>query len=409
MRNFTGPTILPVFLFLFLSAEECNYDTVSEQVTVRPDGGVEVVFQHTAKTMDRVLDADPSPSVRAGWDSVHVGLGRENKEDLYFLRAWNEFPAGADLPGSYADPEDPLSEWYVQFPSELVREELGDTVFFRYERTYPALPWNPKALFEGFEEEMNAAEEALDALEELDQGDFQEKWEDSGALEGAKEEGDSAVLRQYQREFKELLSQGSPSAMDLYQQYFSAWQKASLLSDLAFAIPLGERFCRKSQPRPRELAVDLVIRILERSPLPEEHIIMALLAGEDIEPDPTVFPGVVPGEFDPWDDAVSEDLEVEALEAVKDGFRRECQLSSAGLIEFDRRLAWLNELYRIADLEIRKQMFGFYLLMPGELLETNADTVVDGRAEWGFDIRELFEGDVTVKATSRLVRGDPNG
>ena len=134
---------------------------------------------------------------------------------------------------------------------------------------------------------------------------------------------------------------------------------------------------------------------------------VALLAEEDIEPDPTVFPGVVPGEFDLWDDAVAEDLEAEALEAVKDAFRRECQLSSTDLIEFDRRLAWLNERYRITDLEIRRQFHAFYLSMPGELIETNADTVVDGRAEWGFEIKELFEGDVTVKATSRLVKRDP--
>ncbi len=404
MRKLLRLLILPLSFVLFFSAQQCDVDTVAEQVTVHPDGGLEVFFQHTARTIDRILDSDPGPSLETGWDSVHVGVARENKEDLYYLRGWTAFNPGADLPASYASPEDPLSEWYVRFPSELFIEERGDTVFFRYTRAYPALPWNPIALLEELEEEIEAAEDALEALEESELGDFQAKWEDSGALEEAEEGGDTVTLRRYQAEFRDLMKEGSPSPLNQYQRSFVPWVRASLWDDLAFSIPVGEQLCGEFTAESMRLAGETVDSLLEGYTLSEEYIFAALLDEAGIEPDSTVFPELVPTEFDLWDEAWIEDLESRAREAVRNALRRECQLSGPDLIEFDRRLGWLNDRYRIANLEIRNQIHGFSLALPGELIETNADTVVDGTAEWGFSVRDLFEREVTITATSRLIR-----
>ena len=42
--------------------------------------------------------------------------------------------------------------------------------------------------------------------------------------------------------------------------------------------------------------------------------------------------------------------------------------------------------------------------MPGELLETNADTVIDGQARWKFSLRGLTRKEVNLKAKSRMIR-----
>jgi hypothetical protein len=285
-----------------------------------------------------------------------------------------------------------------------VREERGDTLFFHYSRTYPALPWNPKTLLEGLEEEIEAAEEALVALEEEELGDFLEEWEESGALDRAREEGDTPTLRRYQAEFTDLMTEGSPTPLELYRQAFFTWVRASLWADLAFTIPVGERLCRESRTEPKRLVVETVNEVLEGAFLSEEEVLAMVLAEANIEPDSTFFPGLASLELDPWDEDWTEELEAQVREAVMDALRRECSLSASGLMELDRRLAWLNERYRIRNLEIRNQMHDFYLVMPGELVETNADTVADGRAQWGFTIRQLFEGKVEVQAVSRLVR-----
>jgi hypothetical protein len=397
--------LLPVGFFLLLTAEECdNPDIIEEEVTVLPDGTVETRFQHRALQASRILDSDPPPSLEAGWDSVHVGLVREDNDDLFFLRAWTRYPPGTDLPVSNASPRDSLGEWYVRFPSQLETEEVGDTVFFHYRRTYPALPWSPTGLMETFGERAERAEEALEALEESGGSVFEEKWEASGLLDQAEEEGDSVTLRQYQREFKEVLFRGAPSPIESYQDAVSTWMRYSLFGDLAFAIPAGEIFCRGSHADAVGKASELVTGVVGDFELSVDQTLLAVLEEADIEPDPTVFPSLPVGEFDFWGDPRLEVMTDRTLDAVRDAFRKECGLSGKDLIEFDRRFAWLTDRYGISDGEVRSQAFGFYLLLPGEVVETNADTIVDGRAEWGFAVEDLFEGEVTLRATSRLVK-----
>jgi hypothetical protein len=195
--------------------------------------------------------------------------------------------------------------------------------------------------------------------------------------------------------------------MELSREYFSLWVEASLWSDLDFSIPIGEQFCGDSEGNPTGIVLDLIAEVLERSEVSGDLALAAILSEEGIEPDWIIFPGVVLEDFDPWDDTWLEDHRAEARNALRKTFQEECHLSATDLIEFDRRLAWLNERYRISDMKIRDQRFHLHVTLPGELLESNADTVVDGRAEWGFDIRQLFEKDVTVHATSRIVKTIP--
>ena len=408
MSKLLRPVLLPVAFFLLLTAEDCESPgSVEEEVAVLPDGSVETRFQNKAKDATRILDWDPPPSLEEGWDSVHMGLMRENKDDLYFLRAWTDIPPGADLPSSYAGPDDPLSDWYVRFPSELVTREQGDTVYFDYRRTYPSLPWSPMGLLKELEDEIESLEDQMEALEEENGGAFEEKWEDSGLLDQAEEEGDSTLLRQYQVEFKDRLLGGSPTPFEMYRRYYTGWIRLSLLSDLAFAIPAAEPFCRKGNSEATEALSSLVLGIVNEYEVPADLTWAAILEDADFDPDPAVFPNLRLDEFDSYGDSLVEELSAQKLSEMKEALHRECRLSADDRIEFDRRFAWLSERYHISDGEVRKQVFGFYLRMPGELVETNADTIVDGRAEWGFGIRDLFEDDVTVRATSRLIRRRP--
>jgi len=408
MSKLLRPVLLPVVFFLFFTAEECDSpDSIEEEVTVLPDGTVETRFQHKAEGASRILDSDPPPSLEVGWDSVHLGLMRENDDDLYYLRAWTRFAPGSELPGSYARPEDPLADWYVQFPSELVRSESGDTVSFNYRRTYPALPWSPMGLFEDLEENLQAVEEELEALEEGDGGEFEEKWEVSGLKERAEEEGDSATLRQYQREFRDLFESGEPPWIETYRRLYSGWIQLSLLSDIAPAIPAGEAFCRENHLDPIEVITDVLLGAVAETAAPPELTWMVLLEEAELEPDPAVFPDVNAETLDLWDDGLLQELSTQTLARVREALRRECDWSAKDGIEFDRRFSWFADRYRISDGELRDQRFELYLRMPGELVETNADTIIDGRAEWGFSIRDLFKEDVTVIATSRLIKRNP--
>jgi hypothetical protein len=179
------------------------------------------------------------------------------------------------------------------------------------------------------------------------------------------------------------------------------------LSDLAFTIPAGKQVCREADPSLEVPVEEMVLDIL-REPIPLPGLTWLVLLEElNIDPDPTVFPEATEESFDPWDDDFFEEMRVEKLGRVRDLLLAECGLSAEGLMEFDRRFAWLSRRYEMTDGKMRDQTFEISLGMPGGLVETNADTVIEGRAEWEFSVHDLFEGEVRLEAVSRLVRHHP--
>jgi len=398
--------LLPAAFLLTFSAEECQSpDEVNERIAVQEDGSVEVAFLHTARDFSRILDSDPHPSLEGGWDSVHVGTLREGGQDSYYLHAWKRFPEGAELPESFAESGDPLWAWYVRFPTELTREVLGDTILFRFHRTYPAMPWNPTGLVSTLAQKMDAVDDELAAVLEGEKAALEEQWETSGLLAEAEENGDSATLRRYQREIRTHLEAGEPPLFERARQFIDEWMLFSMLNDLAFAIPVGEQVCRQAHPGRAAGVQDLLLETLGKPEAPGGLVWKILLEEFNLEPDPNVFPELV------GEGSVSSDDYMEAqthgmLARFRETILTECGLSGDGLIAFDRRFAWLTERYHMDDAEVRGQKFTVQLRMPGQLLETNADTLAGGIPEWEFGVGDLFEREIRLEATSRVVSRD---
>jgi len=401
MPSFIKPILLPAAFLLVFSAEECESDyavEVREEITVLPDASVEVALEHEANSMGRLLDWDPPPSLERGWDSVHLGLS--GKED-YALRAWVRFPPGADLPGSHARAGDPLSDWYVHFPSDLAREERGDTIFFHYRRSYPALDWLPMELFQGLLEEGDRLDSLIASswgeLESLSEG-LEDRWEGVGPQDEPETEADSLLFRQFLKEFKDLVQVGDPPLIQAYRQLSENSIRTSYLSGVALVIPAEQSLSEKADPGCSSAVMDLILDPLDEVKITSEGAWSLLL--EELGIDPGL--GREEGGFD--DEAEIQSLRAQTLERIRETLLTECRYSGEALITFDRRLEWLARRYRIVGGKLRNQSFRIHLSMPGELLETNADTVIAGRARWEFSLRGLTGEDVHLKAMSRVIR-----
>jgi hypothetical protein len=206
---------------------------------------------------------------------------------------------------------------------------------------------------------------------------------------------------------KDLVQTGDPPFIESFHRALSRFLLISVLSDVAHTIPAAAPYCGEDYSESVQAITDLVSAMVGELEVSREDTWRALLDEAGVEPDASVFPelgGPSATGFDPesWDE-----IGPQVMARVREALQRECSLTAETLIEFDRRFEWLNRRYRISDGEVRNQRFRIVLAMPGELLETNADTVVDGRARWSFTLRDFLEEDLTIEATSRVRRDLP--
>lgn len=407
MSRFIRPTFIPALFVIAFSAQECDSSVALssfEEITVHADASIDVTVRQRSDSIGRLLDWDPPPTLEAGWDSVHLGLSGEKR---YALRAWNRFPPGADLPETFADPGDPLSEWYVRFPSRLSQEERGDTVFFDYERVYTALDWFPDELFRDLKEDMDRLETPIsEAWEELEEKweTLEERYGDSVDLENPETEADSLLARQAFGEVLDAFSEPDSPLLELHRQLAEDSIRVTYLSGVALVAPAVQSLPAAADSHCSGVVMDILQGPLSQIEVTPEEGWKLLTEEWDLEDGLGPFPDVSQVRGAPEFESEVQDCQARALGSVRKALRTECRLPLEDVIMFDRRFEWLTERYRIRGGGVRSQSFELYLALPGELLETNADTVINGRARWKFSLRDLAEDDVVITGRSRVVR-----
>jgi hypothetical protein len=407
MGSVLKPLLLPALVGLGLSMDDCESSpdysalvSVTEDLVVHQDASVDVALEFEADSIKDLLDQDPPPSLEAGWDSVH--LGHSGRRD-YALQGWNRFPPGAELPGSFASPGDPLLPWYIRFPTTVRRDVAGDTVIFRFERTYPQLGWIPLEVFQGLPEKIERLEERIwesdDDLDEKGEA-FDDRWEDSAVLEDPEEVSDTALFSLLRQDLREvLLSVGDPPWLEDYRQLVEAQLRLGLLSELALAIPAADSLPGDDHADCSEIVMPMILAAPEAIEVSEDEALTDFAREFDIE-------GAAWGRADTLNsDAIVEELGARTLEDVRDALVSECRFSSRAVMEFDRRFRWLNGRYHIDLGDLDNWGATVYLTMPGELLTTNADTAAGGRLRWRLRMHRLLEGEVRLFAESRVVGG----
>jgi hypothetical protein len=112
-----------------------------ERLVVEPDGTVAITASFDALGWSELFEGDAVPTLAAGWVVADwVELDREAREH-HHLRAEAVFPADVPLPSSFAEPQDPRAEEYLQFPTTLQVERRSEGTYYHFRRVYAAREW----------------------------------------------------------------------------------------------------------------------------------------------------------------------------------------------------------------------------------------------------------------------------
>lgn len=402
MARFFKSLLLPFALLLLCSAQDCEsgagrpHVQVTEEISIDPEGGLEVALAYTADSLDFLLEGDPTPTLEMGWDSVHLGFSGRKE---YALKAWKDFHPGQRLPTTFAQPGDPLLDWTVRFSTQLRREERGDTVLYYFQRVYPAMDWIPMELFSDLLEEEDRLEEQKDSLEGLNPPvweAFEEKWDDDYLPEM---EADSVLLVEYVEDLQEVFSVGDPPYGEVLRRLLETELQLRVLDEGVWVLPVARSLTPGGGSDCIATLEELVMASKNRVEVTRGHALQDLFQGGDPLP-----------EFLTGGDPLDKKEEVKRVGSITLGEVREALLTQCGasaqeLMEFDRRYRWLSKRYVIREGRIESRSQRVLLSMPGRLLKHNADSISEGRAQWRFGLRDLSKGEVTLSAVSRLIGG----
>lgn len=106
-----------------------------ETVTVGVNGAVTIELQIKGSE-EEITQGDALPSAASGWT---VDSSRE--EDKEVLETKRLFGPGEDLPHTFASPDDPDADLYLEFPTTVRVEHRADAVYYYFQRTYDPRRW----------------------------------------------------------------------------------------------------------------------------------------------------------------------------------------------------------------------------------------------------------------------------
>jgi hypothetical protein len=106
-----------------------------ENLTVGLDGAVAMEVQIKGSE-EEITQGDALPSEASGWT-----VRRSREEDKEVLESRRSFGPGEALPFSFAAPDDPDADLYLEFPTTVRVEHRPDAVYYYFGRTYEPRRW----------------------------------------------------------------------------------------------------------------------------------------------------------------------------------------------------------------------------------------------------------------------------
>ncbi len=110
-----------------------------ETITVARDGSVIIELEYEG-TEQEMTKGDAMPSEESGWRVVR-STKKEDDETKLILESKRRFEPGEPLPGSFAAPDDPDADLYLEFPTILRLERRRDGTYYYFRRVYTPRRW----------------------------------------------------------------------------------------------------------------------------------------------------------------------------------------------------------------------------------------------------------------------------
>jgi hypothetical protein len=316
-----------------------------ETITVEADGTVTIEAVFETESENELLDFDVMPSLAGAWlaegiEEIEPGPG--DKGPRYRLTAGAKFPPDVALPDNFAPPGDPQAGLYLQFPTTVTIERRRDGVYYHFHRRYPGRPW---------------AE--VESLRELLLDETTKDLKDKKPEEITREDRRALLRAHGQFEAAKMLVFARAAFLDV----------------------------SPDAPQDGWLAVVAAVNA-HQSTMDYDRIIDLA----DIE-DEEERNQALEEETRTWRDR--------ALENLKDALRRDCDYGGKRLADFT---AGYNA--RRFDFDVTSDLsddaFEITVVLPGEIVASNADSAGADRASWKFSGRRLRDAGLELMATSRL-------
>jgi hypothetical protein len=312
-----------------------------ETITVELDGTVVIEAVFKSDQLDELFEGDAMPSEAGGWLVEDVEEIDDEGGHHYSLFADSVFGPQSELPENYAVAGDPDTELYLQFPTSVTIEPRPDGVYYHFHRTYPGRAWA-----------------RIEALRELLIDE---------PTKGLKDKDES----QYTPEDRKLLVRS-----------YTDFETAKLLTFARHA------YLATTPDRPQDAWLD-VIADFDR--LKGELDLDRIADLMDIE-DEDERQEALDREVDSWEE--------NSYKTLQTALREACGYEGTMMKTF--MLLYANQL---KDYDITAGLgddgFEITVVMPGEIVGSNADTVFLDRATWKFSGRRFRDRDVELMVSSR--------
>ncbi|MCH8165554.1 MAG: hypothetical protein IH889_08090 [Planctomycetes bacterium] len=313
-----------------------------EKITVEADGTVLMEATFETDSFDELYTGDAVPSLEAGWlveESIQVD---DEGKEYYRLTAQFFYPPEVELPENFAVPDDPQAGLYLQFPTAVAIEERRDGTYYHFHRTYPRRAWAH-----------------IDALHQLL---VEEKLKD---VSGKKDED-------LTREDRTLM--------------LSSFADFEVAKMLMFA---RSAFLEVTPDAPQDgwLQVHAAINTMKAG---LDYLRLASLMELD---DRHRREEALAQEAQRWEE--------ESLNRLQAALAEFCGYGGAQMSAFLHRYDWLRRSFEITQ-DLGDDAFEITVVMPGEIVGSNADSTFANRAIWKFSGERFRDRDVELMVSSRL-------
>ncbi len=312
----------------------------TETITVEPDGTVLIVAVFQTDQEGELYEGDAIPSDAGGW-LVDLEEVEKDGRRRFRLTAEGEFGPLFELPENYAVSGDPDAQLYLQFPTTVVIEDRADGVYYHFHRTYPARAW---AHIEALREVL--LDEPTKKLKDKDNDDFtSEDWK--------------LVARSYTAfESAKLLTFARGAYLETTPD---APQDAWLDVLGAFETLQGE------------LDLDAIAEVMQIDDKDQREEAIALAV---------------------------KDWEERSFKTLDTSLRVFCGYGGARMKDFMRRYQSRLKDYQVTA-GLGDDAFAITVVMPGEIVASNADEASSRRVTWKFSGRRFRDRRVELMVTSR--------
>ncbi len=313
-----------------------------ETITVEADGTVVIEAVFKTDEVEELYEGDAMPSDADGWLVQDVEEIDDDGKHHYILFAEGVFGSEAQLPENYAVAGDPDTALYLQFPTSVVIENRPDGVYYHFHRRYPGRAW---AHIEALRELL--IDEQTKRLKDKDESQFTR--EDRTLLVRSYTDFEVAKLLTFARQAYLATTPDLPQ---------DAWLGVIAVFDTLQG----------------ELDLDAIAEVMEIEDVDERQ-------------------EALDREVESWQE--------KSYTTLQTALRDACGYEGPTMKTFLQHYAVQLKDFGITD-GLGDDAFEITVVMPGEIVGSNADTASRDRVTWRFGGRRFRDRNVELMVSSRL-------